>query len=98
MSKITSDTVSKVAQLSSLPISSDEKQIFADQLGKILNYVDVLDQIDTGQADPTYNTTGLKNALRKDEIKDSLSQEDALKNAPNTKNGLFLTKGVFEDE
>lgn len=105
MSNITSDIVKKVAKLSSLSISSDEEKVYTDQLSKILDYVDVLQSVDTSKIDPTYNTTGLENILREDGVKESLEQGVALNNAPNKKEamfshrqGLFVTKGVFGEK
>lgn len=98
MSKISSDTVKKVAQLANLPISQDEEKIFVDQLAKIVDYVDQLNLVDTSNIEPTYNTTGLKSVFRDDRVLPCQTQEEALQNAPNKMNGLFLTKGVFEEE
>lgn len=98
MSKISSDSVKKVAKLANLPISSDEEKVFTDQLGKILEYVEQLEKVDTSKVEPTFNVTGLKNILREDVVTESLEQGQALFNAPKKKDGLFVTKGVLKDE
>lgn len=96
--KLTADQVRKVAKLANLPISEKEEEIYTDQLSKILDYIDKLNEVETSSVKPTFNVTGLVNVMQKDEPKESLSQEEALKNAANKKNGMFITKGVFEEE
>jgi aspartyl-tRNA(Asn)/glutamyl-tRNA(Gln) amidotransferase subunit C len=98
VSKITSDTTKKVARLANLPLTTEQEQIFTDQLSKIVDYIDQLNSVDTSSVEPTYNTTGLENILRNDEIEESLPQDEALANATNKKDGLFLTKGIFEED
>lgn len=95
--KLTPDQVKKVAKLSNLPIGEDELEKYSQQLSKILDYIDQLNTADTKDIEPTFNVSGLSNITRKDEVDKSLSQEEALKNAPNKKNGFFVTKGVFEE-
>lgn len=90
--------VKKVAKLANLPLTADEEEKYSEQLSKILDYIDQLNKVDTKGVEPTYNVSGLYNVMRKDEVSESLTQEDATKNGPNTKDGFFVTKGVFEDE
>ncbi|EKD90539.1 MAG: hypothetical protein ACD_31C00001G0002 [uncultured bacterium] len=96
--KLTKDQVKKVAKLANLPLSEAEEEESAEQLSKILDYIDQLEKVDTRGVEPTYNVTGNENVMREDEIGESLSAEDALKNASKTKDGFFVTKGVFESE
>lgn len=96
--KLTSDQVKHVAKLANLPLNDSWVEEYSDQLSKILNYIDQLDQVDTSDVEPTYNVSGQTSVMRKDEAGKSLSQEEALQNASNKKNGFFVTKGVFEDE
>ena len=105
MVKTSGIDVKKVAELGNLPLSSNEEQIYADQLSKVLDYVELLDRADTKKAEPTYNSTESRNSLREDSIKPSLSQEDALTNASKKKDaisrgrlGFFAAKGIFEPE
>lgn len=89
--------VKKVAKLANLPLSEAEEEKYSDQLSKILDYIDQLDSVDTSGVEPTYNVSGLENVMAKDEIKESLSQDDATKNGAQVKDGFFVTKGVFEE-
>lgn len=96
--KLTKDQVKHVAKLANLPLSKEEKEKYSDQLSKILDYIDKLNEVDTSNVEPTFNVTGLSNVLREDEPSPSLTQEDALENASKKKEGFFETKGVFENE
>lgn len=108
--KLTPDQVKKVAKLANLPVPEDEIEKYSEQLSKILDYIDKLNQADTSGVEPTFNVTGLSNIFREDEAKEGLSQEAALQNVSQKKNGppatlsvalragMFVTKGVFENE
>lgn len=103
--KLTSDQVKHVAKLANLPLTSEEEEKYSQQLSKILDYIDQLNQVDTEGVDPTYNVSGQVNILAKDKVSESLSPEDATKNGSQVKDGLpagrqgyFVTKGVFNSE
>lgn len=94
----TSFDINKIAKLANLPLSEEEKQTFGEQLADIIKYIEQLDKVDTSKVVATYNTTGLTNVLQEDETRPSLTQEEALQNAAAKNNGLFTTKGVFNEE
>lgn len=95
--KLTSEQVKKVAKLANLPLTPKEEEIYSKQLSEVLNYVDQLNKVDTTGAEPIFNVTGKINVFRNDAPKPSLSQGKTLKNATKKKDGLFVTKGVFEE-
>lgn len=85
MSSITIDDVKKVARLSGLVLSDAELETYQAQFAIILAYIERLNQIDTTGVEPTYQVTGLKNVKRADEVIEyGVSQEDLLKNTPET--------------
>ncbi|MEX2028550.1 MAG: Asp-tRNA(Asn)/Glu-tRNA(Gln) amidotransferase subunit GatC [Candidatus Curtissbacteria bacterium] len=90
--------ISHVAKLASLPIGKDQEKIFEDQLTKILDYINQIEKADTKNVEPTYNVSPNKNVTRSDNPSNCLTQDEALQNSKNTKNGQFVTKGVFESE
>lgn len=96
--KLTSDQVKKVAKLANLPLTTEEEEKYSEQLSAILGYFEKLNEVDTSNVEPTFNVTGQSNVMRKDETAGCLSQEEALLNAPKKKDGMFETKGVFEEE
>lgn len=95
--KLTQIQVKHVAKLANLNLTPEEEEKYSQQLSKILDYIDQLNQVDTEGVEPTYNVSGQENVMAKDEVSDSLSQEEAIKNGANTKNGYFVTKGVFQE-
>lgn len=90
--------VTKIATLASLPLSPTEKTKLEQQLEETTQYVEELSEIKTDGLEPTSQVTGLENVVREDEIKPSLTQEEALKNAKATQNGFFKVKGVLEND
>jgi aspartyl-tRNA(Asn)/glutamyl-tRNA(Gln) amidotransferase subunit C len=96
MSKLSRDDVLKLAALSKLRLSEPEIERLRVELSEILNYVEVLDKVDTENLEPTYQVTGLKNVMRKDEAKNyGYDTKDLLKNAPVTQDGQFKVKRVL---
>jgi len=84
MTKITKDTVKKMAQLGNIEITEDEANSFALDIERTLAYIDQLKELDTDSIEPTYQVTGLKNVWRKDVIeKPSPSRDDLLQCAGN---------------
>lgn len=87
-----------VAKLANLPLTSEEEEKYSQQLSRILDYIGQLNKVDTEKVEPTYNVSGQTNVMAKDEVSESLSQEDATKNVAKKKDGFIVTKGVFNDE
>lgn len=88
--------VKYVAHLARLSLSSEEEQKFGAQLGQVLGYIEKLRQLDVSQVEPTAHATPLSNITRADEVRPSISNEDALRNAPAKANGLFLVPRIVE--
>jgi aspartyl-tRNA(Asn)/glutamyl-tRNA(Gln) amidotransferase subunit C len=96
MSKLSRDDILKLARLSRLKLTEDEVESFKEELSKILDYVETLSNVDTKDLSPTYQVTGLKNAMRPDEVKDyRVTPKELLKNAPLVENGQFKVKRVL---
>lgn len=90
--------VSHIAKLANLPLSDEETKKFDKQLSEVLQYIEKLNELDTKNVEPTSQVTGLENVLRSDETASSLTQEQALSNAPKQYNGFFEVKGILEAE
>lgn len=76
--------VRHVAELARVDLAEDEIEAFAAQFADILEYFEALDDVPEVEAEPD-----LVNVLRTDEVRESLSQEAALRNAPETDEGYF---------
>ena len=87
-----------MAKLANLPLTHHEEEKYSEQLSKILEYIEQLNQVDTSDVEPTFNVTGLSNAMREDQVGDcTIPQEEAISNAPVKKDGFIVTKGVFNE-
>jgi aspartyl-tRNA(Asn)/glutamyl-tRNA(Gln) amidotransferase subunit C len=96
MSKLTREDVLKLAQLSRLSLTEEEIERFREELSSILEYVEKLNSVDVSGLEPTYQVTGLKNVMRKDEVIDyGYKTEDLLKNAPAVQDGQFKVRRVL---
>ena len=65
-------------------------------LGKMLDFVDKLNEIDTEGIDPLIYMSEEVNVLRKDKVSEETSQEDALKNAPEKDSDYFKVPTVLK--
>jgi aspartyl-tRNA(Asn)/glutamyl-tRNA(Gln) amidotransferase subunit C len=83
MTKLTREDILKLARLSRLKLSDSEIETFQNEISEILNYVEILKNVDIGDHKPTSQVTGLVNVTRPDEIKEyAASPDDLLKNVP----------------
>lgn len=97
MTKLSTEEVEKIARLANLSLSPEEIVRLSDQLSATLDYVNKLQTVQTEGVSPTFQTTGLTNVFREDEVKPSLTQEQALSNARSTYGGYFKVQAVFEE-
>ena len=95
MTKVDID-VKYVAHLARLSLSPEEEQKISAQLGDILGYIEKLKEVDVSGVEPTAHAFPLVNVTRPDEVRPSLSHEDALRNAPTHANGLFIVPKIVE--
>lgn len=93
--QISKNEVKHIAKLANIGLSNQELEKFQKQLSGILEYVDQLNELDTKKVKPTFQVTGLKNIWREDLVKPSLTQKEALQNAPQQENGYFKVKKVM---
>lgn len=88
--------VREVAKLARLELSEDEISTYADQLTKVLDYVALLDEVDTEAVEPMVHALDQGNVFRADEVRPSLSRQDALSNAPKTDGKYFQVPQVID--
>ena len=87
--------VEHVAALAHLRFSEEEQEQLLGRLNAILGYMEKLNTLDTSDVHPTSHVLNLDNVFRADEIKKSLSQEEALRNAPSSDQGHFTVPKVI---
>jgi aspartyl-tRNA(Asn)/glutamyl-tRNA(Gln) amidotransferase subunit C len=88
--------VKYVAHLARIALTPDEEKKLAAQLGGILGYIEKLNELDITNIEPTAHAVPLVNITRTDEVRPSLPHEDALRNAPQQANGLFIVPKIVE--
>jgi aspartyl-tRNA(Asn)/glutamyl-tRNA(Gln) amidotransferase subunit C len=94
---LTIEEVEHVAHLARLRLSADELEQLRTDLSRILEYIDMLKEVDVADVAPTAQVTDLFNVMREDETRPSLSPEDVLANAPEQREGMFRVKAIFEE-
>jgi aspartyl-tRNA(Asn)/glutamyl-tRNA(Gln) amidotransferase subunit C len=85
-----------VAHLARLSLSPAEEEQFGAQLAGILGYIEKLKQLDVTGIEPTAHAVPLVNVFRPDFPQPSLSNEEALRNAPAKAGGLFIVPKIVE--
>ena len=78
MTSLTTDQVRHIAKLARLRLTDAELEKFPRELTSILQYVDMLKEVDTTGVEPTAQVTGLTNVFREDQIRQSATSPDAL--------------------
>jgi len=96
MSDLSRDDVRKVADLAQLEFSEDELTQMGNHLRGILDYVEILNQVDTDGVEPLAHPIEVQNVFRDDEPTPMLSRDDALKNAPSTDGKYFLVPAILD--
>ena len=88
--------VNYVAHLARIGLTAEEQEKFGAQLSNILGYIEKLNELDVNGIEPTAHAVPLVNVFRADEVRPSLSNEEALQNAPAKANGLFMVPKIVE--
>ncbi len=89
---ITKKDLQHIAWLSRLELSEEDKEKYTPKLNSILDYFGELDKVDTEGVEHTYHVLALNNVFREDDVQSpakSLSQDEALSNAPRRLDGFF---------
>ena len=97
MKRISSDEVKKVAELARLELNESEIQQHAEQLEKILDYINQLDKINTENIPCTTRAIEVVNVMRKDEKKRYEPSEDILDLAPSRENNFFKVPKIINE-
>jgi len=95
--KIDIKTVDEVAHLARLEFSDEGKTEILNDMNRMLAFVDKLNEMDTEGVSPLIYMTDEKNVMRDDEPKITLSQKEALKNAPKKDSDYFKVPKVIDN-
>lgn len=92
---VTKKDVEYIAELARLKFKEEELESFTHQLNEILSYVDKLNELNTENVEPLSHPVENVNIFRNDELKKSITTEDALKNAPDKTEEFFKVPKVI---
>jgi aspartyl-tRNA(Asn)/glutamyl-tRNA(Gln) amidotransferase subunit C len=92
--KIDAKLIQRLENLSMLEIEDKEKM--AKDLEEIVEFVEMLNELDTSNIDATFSTLNNPTPLREDEPVNSGIIEDVLKHAPKAKDGYFIVPKIIE--
>ena len=94
--KLDEKMVDKIAKLSKLKFNDEEKSTIINDMNKMLEFVDQLKELNTDHVEPLIHMSDEINVLREDEIVETISQQDALKNAPSKDSTYFKIPKVLD--
>lgn len=89
-------TVEKIARLARIRLAEEHKEPIAQDLNRILSWIEELNEVDTDGVEPLASVTGHSLPLRRDEITDGDVQDKVLANAPEEASGFFVVPKVVE--
>jgi len=88
------DDVEELAELAHLELSESEKEQFAEELNDVVEYVNRILEIDTGDVEPTYYPQPRENVLREDEVTNEDRREELMNEAPDSAEGQYRVPGM----
>jgi aspartyl-tRNA(Asn)/glutamyl-tRNA(Gln) amidotransferase subunit C len=94
--EVNDQLVDKLAHLSRLQYPEAEKAGIKNDLQRMIGFVEKLNELDLSGVEPLLHMSGEVNVLREDEIRGSISREEALKNAPLHDEQFFKVPKVIK--
>lgn len=90
--------VKEIASLARLDLSQEETEMFVSQFKDILDYVSILNEVDTENVPPAYLSSANKTTVREDMIEESVPTDEFLANAPQSKEGYVMIPRVHMEQ
>ncbi len=94
--QITNELVTYIAELSKLELNSNAKNKMKTELEAIVQYMEILNKLDTDGVEPLSHITDITNVLREDEVEPSFPREKILKNADSSTEEYFVVPKAVE--
>jgi aspartyl-tRNA(Asn)/glutamyl-tRNA(Gln) amidotransferase subunit C len=88
--------IAHIARLARIELTEEEAKTFASQFGRLFEFIRELQALDVGQVPPSAQVIPLRNVMRDDVVKPSLSHEQALANAPDHEGPYFKAPRILE--
>ncbi len=93
---INDETIEYVGILAKLELSAEEKEQAKSDMGRMLDYIDKLGELDTTGVEPMSHVFSVENVFREDVVTNGDERERLLSNAPQEKDGMFVVPRTFE--
>lgn len=93
---ISDETIEYVGILAKLELSDEEKEAAKSDMGRMLDYIDMLGELDTEGVEPMSHAFPVQNVFREDEVTCGDMRDKIIANAPEEKNGMFVVPKTFE--
>lgn len=93
---ISDETIEYVGILAKLDLSQEEKEAAKKDMGRMLDYIDMLNELDTSGVEPMSHVFALNNVFREDVVTNGDDKDNMLKNAPECKDGAYKVPKTVE--
>ena len=93
---ISDETIEYVGILAKLELSDEEKEQAKKDMGRMLDYIDKLGELDTDGVEPMSHVFPIQNVFREDIVTNTNTREELLSNAPEQKDGMYMVPRTFE--
>lgn len=94
---LTIEEVKKIAQLARIKLTSEEEQRHAVTISAVLDYMNILNEVDTSGVEPTLQVTGLEDVVRADEVRQSNLNKELMALMPQVEDNELVVPAVFVD-
>ena len=93
---ISDETIEYVGILAKLELSDEEKEQAKKDMANMLDYIDILNELDTSGVEPMSHVFPVNNVFREDVVTNGDDREEILANAPEAKEGAFVVPKTFD--
>lgn len=94
--KIDDEMIDYIGVLARLEVTDEERESNKEELTKIINYMDILNELDTSDIEAMSHAFPVKNVFREDVVKPSVDRDEIILNAANKKDGCFKVPKAVE--
>ncbi|HSR89530.1 MAG TPA: Asp-tRNA(Asn)/Glu-tRNA(Gln) amidotransferase subunit GatC [Candidatus Udaeobacter sp.] len=94
---ISIEEVKKIAQLARIKLEPEEEKHYAETISVVLDYIKILNEVDTTGVEQTYQVTGLADVVRQDEPSDSIFKKELMAQMPEVQNDELVVPEVFAE-
>lgn len=90
--------IKKIATLARIKLSPEEEKRHAETISAVLDYMKILNEVDTDEVEPTAQVTGIEDITRSDELRECLIKKELLGQMPQVELNELVVPAVFNHE